>query len=315
MSGNAATSARDGSGGQGQLSVLILTLNEEENLPAALESLKPLNAEVFIVDSGSTDRTREIAAAWGCHVVEHPFVNHAEQLNWALDNLPIETPWLMRLDADERLTPELARELVVKLRSLPDEVTGLEIKRRVYFWGRWIRHGGYYPVWLLRVWRAGSCRCEQRSMDEHMIVTSGRVARLEHDLIDENRKGLTFWTDKHNRYADRQVKDLLAIAAGGDVAERPTGQMGRRRWAKENVYSRMPLFWRAFFYWFYRYFILLGILDGRPGFVFHFLQAWWYRTLVDAKLYELERNSHWPPAPARMRAQFADQCEKNSSSA
>lgn len=314
MSGNAVTSARDVASSQRQLSVLILTFNEQVNLTAALESLEPLNADAFIVDSGSTDLTREIAGAWGCHVVEHPFVNHAEQLNWAIGSLPIRTPWVMRLDADERLTPELVQELAQTLQTLPDDVSGLEIKRRVYFWGRWIRHGGYYPVWLLRVWRAGRCRCEQRSMDEHMIVTSGRVVRLEHDFIDENHKGLAFWIEKHNSYADREVKDVLAIAAG-ESYERPAGHAGRRRQAKENVYARMPLFWRAFFYWFYRYFILLGILDGRPGFVFHFLQAWWYRTLVDAKLYELERNSQSSPVPAAANPKLLGKCEEGSRSA
>ncbi len=273
-----------------QLSVILLTFNEEANLPAALESIKALNADLFVVDSGSTDRTKEIACAAGAHVLEHAFENHARQLNWALDNLPIRTRWVMRLDADERLTPELGRELAAVLPTLPEDVTGLELNRRVYFWGRWIRHGAYYPSWLLRVWRTGIARCEQRWMDEHMVLSRGRVRRLDHDFIDENHKGLTFWTDKHNRYADREVKDLLGLAAG-EGGELPAGQAGRRRWAKEKLYSRCPLFWRAFAYWFYRYVIRLGFLDGTPGLVFHFLQACWYRMLVDAKLYELRRVS------------------------
>lgn len=271
-----------------QLSVIILTFNEELNLPIALESVRPLNARIFVVDSGSTDRTREIAAAASCNLFEHHFENHALQLNWALANLPIDTPWVMRLDADERLTPELTDELATALTTLPRDCSGLEINRRVYFWGRWIRHGGRYPQWLLRVWRAGSAQCEDRWMDEHVVLRSGRIFRLKHDFIDENHKGLTFWTDKHNRYADREVKDLL-LSASGRSSERPGGQMGRARWAKDNIYSRCPFFWRAFAYWFWRYFILLGFLDGIPGLVFHFMQACWYRMLVDAKLYEANR--------------------------
>ena len=205
---------------QPMLSVVILTLNEEANLPLALASLRGLNAEVFVVDSGSTDRTLEIARAAGCHVVEHPFESQAHQLNWTLDTLPIGTPWVMRLDADERLTPELAQELADRLPALPDDVTGLLVKRRVYFWGRWIRHGGYYPTWLLRIWRHGRARCEQRWMDEHMVVGGGRTLRLDQDIIDENHKGLTFWTDKHNRYADREVKDLLALRDRSRTAAR-----------------------------------------------------------------------------------------------
>ncbi|MDX6752566.1 glycosyltransferase family 2 protein [Geminicoccaceae bacterium 1502E] len=272
------------------LSVVVLTFNEEVNLPALLASLKPLEARVFVVDSGSTDRTRELALAAGCSVVEHPFENHAAQVNWALDNLPIETPWVMRMDADERLTPELVEELRAKLPPLPDEVTGLLVKRQVWFWGRWIRHGGYYPTWLLRVWRNGGARCESRWMDEHMVTDGGRVERLAHDIIDENHKGLTFWTDKHNRYADREVRDLLAIEETRGGVEL-SGQAGQRRWMKENLYARSPLFLRAFVYWLYRYVFRLGFLDGKAGLVFHFLQGFWYRFLVDAKIHEMRRKA------------------------
>jgi glycosyltransferase involved in cell wall biosynthesis len=271
------------------LSVIILTRDEEANLPAALSSLQGLSPEVFVVDSGSTDRTLAIARAAGCQVVEHRWETYATQMNLALDQLAITTPWVMRLDADERLTPELAQELADRLPALPDDVTGLLVKRRVYFWGRWIRHGGYYPTWLLRIWRHGRARCEQRWMDEHMIVDGGRTLRLGHDLIDENHKGLTFWTEKHNRYADREVKDLLALRDRTRTAGELDDQPGSRRWLKENLYGRAPLFWRAFGYWFYRYVLRLGFLDGRPGLVFHFLQGFWYRFLVDAKLVELER--------------------------
>jgi glycosyltransferase involved in cell wall biosynthesis len=278
------------------LSVVILTHQEEANIGICLDSLKGLAADVFIVDSGSTDATAAIAERAGARVVCHPFENHARQLNWALDTLPIATPWVMRLDADERLTPELVEELQSVLPSASRDVSGLMVKRRVYFWGRWIRHGGYYPTWLLRIWRRGKAHCEQRWMDEHMVLDGGTILNLRHDLIDENHKGLGFWTDKHNRYADREVKDLLAQESGAPDVEASVnapleGQPVRRRWMKLNVYARAPLFLRAFLYWFYRYVILLGFLDGRPGLVFHFLQGFWYRFLVDAKLEEWKRQS------------------------
>jgi glycosyltransferase involved in cell wall biosynthesis len=274
------------------LSVVILTKNEQANLPQTIASLQELDAEVFIVDSDSTDRTVAIAQQAGCQVFDHPWVNYAKQLNWALQNLPIKTPWIMRLDADERLTPELVEELKQVLRETPDDITGYQVKRRVFFMGRWIRHGGYYPTWLLRIWRTGLGTCEQRNMDEHIVLSRGNIANLQHDIIDENQKGLSFWTDKHNRYADREVKDLLSamftqkddLLKGGQLS-----QASRRRWVKSNLYVRSPLFFRAFLYFLMRYTIGLGFLDGIEGLVFHFLQGFWYRFLVDAKIYELQK--------------------------
>jgi len=267
------------------LSIVILTRDEEQNLPATLASLRGLDAETWVIDSGSVDQTAELARAAGCRVVEHPFTNQAEQLNWALESLPLHGAWVFRLDADERITPELAAELPGALMNAPAEVTGFELKRRVYFWGRWIKHGGYYPTWLFRVWRRGKARSEQRWMDEHMVSFGGRLQRLRGDIIDENHKGITFWVDKHNRYADREVRDLVAAAAHQEQGD-PTGQAGRRRWLKVNVYARAPPFLRAILYWAFRYFLKLGFLDGLPGLVFHFNQGLWYRLLVDAKFHE-----------------------------
>lgn len=274
------------------LSVIILTKNEEANLLNCLNSLQKLNAEIFVVDSGSTDQTVEIAQKAGCQVFEHPFENYAKQLNWAIQNLPIATPWLMRLDADERLTPELAEELKLALAQTSDDITGYQVKRRVFFMNRWIRHGGYYPTWLLRIWRTGLGTCEQRWMDEHIVLSQGKVANLQQDIIDENKKDLSFWIDKHNHYADREVKDLLNMVVEQDDPLLKKGQLSQasqRRWIKKNFYGRSPLFLRAFFYFLIRYTIGLGFLDGKEGLIFHFLQGFWYRFLVDAKIYELRK--------------------------
>jgi hypothetical protein len=143
-------------------------------------------------------------------VYHHDWTNYATQFNWGLDNCEIATAWTMRMDADERITPELATEINQTLRDMPSSVTGFLIKRRVYFWGKWIRHGAYYPTWLLRLWRTGKGRCEQRSMDEHIVVEGGDIQRLQADIIDENHKGLDFWINKHNSYASREAFDLLA---------------------------------------------------------------------------------------------------------
>ena len=266
------------------LNIIILTYQEELNLPHALRSLKDLDCQVFVVDSGSTDRTLEIAESFGAHVVKHPFESHARQLNWALDELPLVGPWTLRLDADERLTDELAMEISRVLSSTPRAITGYLIKRRVYFWGRWIRFGGYYPTWLLRLWRTGMARSEDISMDEHMVVTGGSIGKLQHDFIDENHKGLTHWIAKHNRYSDCEVMEINA--ASGQSRQRIGDAIALKRFMKNAIYRRSPLFLRAIAYAFLRYVILLGFLDGRAGFVFHFLQGFWYRLIVDAKLYE-----------------------------
>ena len=162
------------------LTVIVLTFNEEIDLPACLDSLSRLGCRIVVVDSDSDDRTVEIAKAAGADVFRHEFESQAQQLNWALDHIPMDSLWLLRLDADERFTPELAEELQTKLSGPTDNVTGFYVKRRVHFMGRWIRHGGYYPTWLLRVWKRGAARCEDRLMDEHMVLSEGEAAFLDH---------------------------------------------------------------------------------------------------------------------------------------
>ncbi|MCL5778824.1 glycosyltransferase family 2 protein [Limibaculum sp. FT325] len=267
--------------------LIVLTRDEEANLPALIESARGLDAELHVVDSGSTDRTVEIAAQAGAQIHRRPWKTYADQFNWALGSIATDAPWTMRMDADERFTPGLVSELNGLLATLPAEVSGLRLRRQVWFWGRWIRHGGYYPIWLLRVWRTGMGRVEDRWMDEHVILSAGREFDLAHDIIDENRKGLGFWTAKHNGYADREVEDILSGAP--DDPAGLSGQARRTRLLKNRLYLRLPLFFRAWAYWMYRYVLRGGFRDGIPGLVFHFLQGFWYRFLVDAKLVERRR--------------------------
>jgi len=277
------------------LTVLILTANEEKNIGKCIASIVPTGAKICIVDSVSVDDTVKIANSMGAAVKQHVWTTYADQFNWGLDNCDIDSDWVMRMDADEELTPELVKAIQEFLAQPPADVVGAYVKRRVYFMGQWIRHGGYYPTWLLRIFRNGEGRCEALFMDEHIVVTQGRVLSIHEDIIDKNNKDLTFWTDKHNKYASREVKDILnkeltrsAHAKNSNVIQSSvTGhQDSTRRWLKDNLYLRMPLFVRPFLYFVYRYFLKLGFLDGTRGLIFHFLQAFWYRFLVDAKLYE-----------------------------
>lgn len=249
------------------LAVIILTYNEEKNIEKCLKSIADLANEVFLVDSFSSDRSVEIAQKYGATVVSHEFVNQADQFNWALDNLDIKSDWILKLDADEELTPRLREEIKSVLPNTSSAVSGYYIKRRVYFMHQWIRHGGYYPIWFLRLWRKGKGRSEIRSMDEHIILSDGKAEKLRNDFIDDNKKGIKDWIQKHKNYALREAQEVRA----GNL-----GEGGKRK-----LYYSLPPFLRVLLYFIYRYFIKFGFLDGIRGSIFHILHGLWYRFLVD----------------------------------
>lgn len=273
------------------VSVIILTQNEEKHIIRCLDSLRPFTSQVFIVDSFSTDRTVELARAWGAVVVQNAWVNYATQFNYGIANTPFTTGWLMRMDADEYVMPELAQEINQKLNGLPPTIGGVYVKRRVLFMGQWIRHGAFYPTWLLRLWRRGDGMCEQVWHDEHIKLTKGEPINFEHDIVDYNLNNLTWWTQKHNNYTILEAINLLNYRYRFDEDEKVQphffgSQEQRKRYLKER-YAALPLFTRPILYFLYRYFIRLGFLDGKAGFAWHFLQALWYRFLVDAKVMEV----------------------------
>lgn len=272
------------------LDLVVLTFNEEANLQHCLQSVQGVAGNLYVVDSGSTDRTMEIARQYGAQVFVHPFTNQADQFNWALDNLPIKSEWVLRLDADEYLSSELREEMIRVLPVLAKEITGVYLKRRLIFLGQWIRYGGYYPIWLLRLFRYGKARSEVIEMDEHLVLCEGAATHLENDFSDHNRKGLSDWVLKHEAYAERQARVLLQgvnVKEVQRVKPRVWGhQVERKRWLKYYVYGRTPLFLRAFLFFAYRYFFRLGILDGMRGLVFHFLHACWYMFYIDSRIYE-----------------------------
>lgn len=273
------------------ISVIILTYNEEKHIERCIRSLMPFTDKVFIVDSGSTDRTVSIAESLGAKVVYNPWITYAVQFNFGIENIPFETKWLMRMDADEYVTPELAHEIKAKIASLDSAISGVYVKRRVMFMNQWIRRGGYYPTWLLRVWRKGQGICEELWMDEHIKLSEGETVQFQNDIVDHNLNNLTWWTQKHNNYAIREVIDLLDIKYNFGDAERVIpklfGTQDQRKRFLKHKYASLPLFTRPFAYFLYRYFVKLGFLDGTKGLMWHFLQGLWYRFLVDAKIYEV----------------------------
>lgn len=277
------------------LTVLILAQNEEKNIVRSICSVKKIAKRILVVDSGSTDRTIELAKQNGAEVVLHsPFVNYATQFNWGLDHTNIDTNWILRLDADEQVTPELAKEIESALEEhSQDDVNGFEVRCRIIFMGRWIRHGGTYPLIIPRLFRRGFGRVEMRKMDEHTLI-QGKVMRFQNDLIHYDFKGLHEWIDKHNKYSVRECQDYFERKEAHEEQMKGnlTGnQRQRKRFLKNGVYYNLPLFLRAHLYFIYRYYIRLGFLDGKEGKIFCFLQAYWYRFLVDAKIYENEKNS------------------------
>ena len=268
------------------LSVIILSYNEEINLPACLDSLEGLRCEVFVLDSFSSDRTPQIAHDRGVSFHQHVFENYALQRNWSQKNLPIETPWVLHLDADERLTPELVTEINSLMQSPPTGIHGFMLRKRTIFMGKWIRHGGHYPSYHLRLFRSGSGRCEDRLYDQHFMV-DGPVEKLNSDYLDIIASSLSSWSLRHARWAQMEAGEMLTTErAGRQVEPHFMGTpIERRRWLR-NSYSRAPLFVRAFLYGFYRYVLRRGFLDGKEGLVFHVLQGFWFRFLVDALIYE-----------------------------
>ena len=276
------------------LSVIILTYNEELHIRRCLENVAPVAKEVFIIDSFSTDRTLDIAREFGnVHILQNRWENnYARQFNWGLEHADITTQWVLRLDADEYLMPELVTELREKLPGLPGDVTGIIFNRRHIFMGKWMRRG-IYPVKLLRVFRYGKGMCEQRLMDEHIQLTEGHAVEFEHDFCDHNLNNLSWFCHKHVNYAIREAVDLLDIeldltgAAETDDHKEISPQALAKR-MKKHKYAQQPLFWRSFAYFCYRYFLKGACLDGKIGFIWTFLQGWWYRTLVDAKVLEIK---------------------------
>lgn len=277
------------------IAVLILTHNESLHIKRAIDAVRPFAKEVFIIDSYSTDGTVEIAEAAGATVLQNPWVNYSKQFTWGLDNAPITAGWIMRLDADEVIEPDLAREIAEKLPHLPADVAGINLDRRHVFMGRWIRHGGRFPLTLLRIWRRGQGRIEDRWMDEHIVISGGRTIRFRGGFSDVNLKDITFFTTKHNSYATREALDILIRKYDllpldeALSSESASLQASIKRWAKERVYNRMPFWLSTSMYFLYRYFIQLGFLDGRAGLIYHFLQGYWYRFLVGVKALEFEQ--------------------------
>lgn len=263
------------------ITTIVLTYNEEKHIERCLNNVLRFSKKVYVIDSPSTDRTKELCKSFSnVEVIEHKYPgNQAAQFNWALNNADIKTEWIFRLDADEYLSDELIEELEHKLPSLPQDITGCVMKRDVVFMGKRIKHGKIKTIKLLRLWRTGKGKIEERLMDEHAILTEGRFIELKNYFFDDNLNGIEVWVKKHLDYANREV--LIYKEANEDDGR----TMVKRNRQKTKYYS-LPKYHRGFWFFVLRYVFLGGFLDGKAGFVWNFMQCWWYRTLVDIMIEE-----------------------------
>ena len=274
------------------ITAIILTYNEEIHIRRCLENVGKFAKRIIVVDCFSKDKTCEIAKEMGAEVIQHEWPgNQAEQFNWLIDNVSINTKWILRLDADEYLMPDLIAELNEKLPTMDEGVSALSLSRARAYCGKILHHGIVNGIWITRIFRKGKARYEKRLMDEHLSV-DGEIVRMEHQFVDDNRMTIGQFTIKHEGYASREAALLLdAEYHLTDTSSLPKdhGEEVERKRAQKERYAKMPLFWRAFAYFVYRYIIKLGFLDGKEGFLWDLLPGWCYRTLVDAKIFEVKR--------------------------
>lgn len=269
------------------ITVITLTYNEEKNLPFLLHSVSDWADDIVVVDSFSVDSTPQIAINSNCRLYQNKFINFSAQRNFALSNIEINTEWILFLDADEWLGDEIKSEISEKINSNPPE-NGFYLKRRLIWMGTWIKRG-YFPSLQLRLFRNGFGRCEDRVINEHFLI-QGSVGVLESYFTDENRNGIFAWTHKHNQYSTAEALELTLATDSTSPTQVLCSFWGsqaeRRRWLRYKIWNKLPPLFRPFLYFFYRFILRGGFLDGRIAFIFHVLQAFWYPFLIDVKFIE-----------------------------
>jgi glycosyltransferase involved in cell wall biosynthesis len=274
------------------LSVIMLVYNEELHIKRCLENLVGFCQYIYIVDSFSTDKTLNIAKKYTDNIFTGNFSSFSEKLNWAIENLPISTVWTMRLDADEIITDNFKKNIYAKLETAGSDVGGIYIRRQLWFMRRWMKHGDMYPAYSMRIWKTRGVTCENRLLDEHMMLKEGTSITLNLDIIDNPLISIATWVGKHNKYSDLEMISYFETKTSTMIESKFFGNQGeRRRWLKNTLFYKMPLFFRPVIYFIYRYIIRFGFLDGKEGLVWHVLHGFWYRFLVDVKVYDIHKKA------------------------
>lgn len=279
------------------LTTIILTYNEELNIKDCIDSVKDISKRIIVVDSFSSDRTVQIAEELGAEVYKHKFINHAKQFKFGLDIADINTQWVFRIDADERLTEESSNEIKnICINNGNTDINGIVVRFEVVFLGKKLKHGGIYPFKKLLVFKHGFADIEDRNMDEHIYLKSGKSVELKNDSLHFDYKDLSSWIDKHNNYSTKEAVDFLSCTGEKSDYRKLNKSASIKRFVKYNIYYKLPMVFRPLIYFLYRYIVRLGFLDGKEGLIFAVLQAFWYRFLVDAKIYEARQkcaNEKW----------------------
>ena len=272
------------------LSIIILTFNEEIHLKRLIENISPITNKIYVVDSFSTDSTLAILKENGIIFKQNKFINHSRQINFAIDTNPFDTTWIMRIDADEIISDTLIDELKLTLHVHDkSNVSGFYIKRKVIFLGKELSFGSLNPMWLLRIWRQGEGYSNEKWMDEKIVLKHPQTLKLSKVFYDKNLNNLTWWTQKHNLYANREAIDILKEKY--DPSYKNDQKASNRDivlFKLKRLYYNLPIFLRPILLFLYSYILRVGLLDGYRGLIWNILQVFWYRFLVDCKVYEIE---------------------------
>lgn len=269
---------------------IIMTKNEEKNIVECLKSMDGFAKRCVVIDCGSTDKTVELAKQNGADVYFHEFEYYAKQFNWGIDHCDVDTEWIIRLDADERFPEELCAELEAIIRDNSDKpMNGIMIEADLFFMGRWLKHGGRNKCKMMLFKRACG-RIEDRRRDAHSVISEGYTVEAKHRFLHYDFKDLDTFIRRYNWYATREMQDYIDYTRGEQQASVAGKEIQKQRQKKFGIYYKFPKFIRCWMLFIYIYIFRLGFLDGKAGLMFAFFDTYWYRFLVDAKIYEYEKN-------------------------
>lgn len=276
------------------ITVIIITYQEENNIAECINSVKDVTNNIFVVDSYSTDKTQSILKEMNINFCEHEFISYKEKRNWAQKNNPFKTEWVFHLDADERFTPELSKWLINEFPKMKDKTDGFMFSRKTIFMDKWIKHGDHYPNFHLNFFKSDLGYVEEKAYDNHFVVKGNSTITISNaDIINLVADSIDELILSHNKWATIEAKEVVYGIEKGEVEAKIFGNpIERRRWLKTKIFQKTPMFARSFLYFNYRYFFKLGFLDGKEGLVFHVLQGFWFRFLIDAKVLEIQKKIH-----------------------